>query len=369
VRALRFHAAGDIRVEEVAEPTEVGPGQLLLRNRRAGICGTDLHEYLHGPMLVTATPHPLTGAAAPQILGHEFSAEVVSVGEGVSAARPGDRVAVMPLFFCGRCVACRSGRPQVCEQLGAVGVNWSWGGMSELAVVAEHQVAILPDQMSDIQGAMVEPAAVAVHSVTTAGVKLGDAVLVAGGGPIGQLVGLAAVAAGAGAVYLSEPNERRRARAEVLDLTGLLDPLEVDVPAMLRAELGGGVDVAIDCVGNSGAVATCLGALHPGGVMMQTGLHTKTAEVDMRAVTLRDLTVRGANCFPVDSWPRVIGLIASGMLPVERVVTAEVPLADAVASAFEPLADPGGDHVKIVLDLGADPRRAKSEREIETAAR
>jgi (R,R)-butanediol dehydrogenase/meso-butanediol dehydrogenase/diacetyl reductase len=351
MQALRFYTAGDLRVEEVPEPTEVGPGQVLLRNRRTGICGTDLHEYRHGPMLTTTQPHPLTGASLPQILGHEFSGNVVAVGDGVTVVRPGDRVAVMPLFFCGRCIACRSGRPQVCEQLGAVGVNWPWGGMGELAVVAEHQVAVLPDEVDDIQGAMVEPAAVAVHSVATAGVRLGDVVLVVGGGPIGQLVALAAVAAGAGAVYLSEPHAGRRARAELLELTGLLDPTELDVPAALRKESDGGVDVAIDCVGSGPAVQTCVASLRPGGVMMQTGLHTQPAEVDMRSVTLRDITVRGANCFPVTSWPRVIDLVASGILPVERIVTSEVRLADAVHSAFEVLVDPAGDQVKIVLDV------------------
>jgi (R,R)-butanediol dehydrogenase/meso-butanediol dehydrogenase/diacetyl reductase len=314
-----------------------------------GICGTDLHEYLDGPMLATTSPHPLTGASLPQILGHEFSGEVIAVGAEVASVKPRDRVAVMPLFFCGICVSCRSGRPQTCERLGAVGLNWQWGGMGELAVVAEHQVAVLPDEVTDVQGAMVEPTAVAVHSVTSAGVKVGDAVLVTGGGPIGQLVALAAVAAGAGAVYLSEPNPRRRARAEWLGLTGLLDPSEVDVPAHLREVCGGGVDVAIECAGNGHAVKACVEAVRIGGVMMQTGLHTRPAEVDLRSVTLRDIVIRGANCFPVTSWPRVIRLIASGAMPVERVVTSEVRLEDGVTSGFDALADPQSDQIKVML--------------------
>jgi (R,R)-butanediol dehydrogenase/meso-butanediol dehydrogenase/diacetyl reductase len=351
MRALRFHAAGDLRVENVAEPTDPGPGDVLLRNRRAGICGTDLHEYRHGPMLTSAKPHPLTGASLPQILGHEFSGEVLAVGDGVTAVKPGDRVAVMPLFFCGECLTCRSSRPQVCERLAAVGLSWLWGGMAELAVVAERQVSALPDEVSDVQGAMVEPAAVAVHSVSSAGVKLGDSVLVTGEGPIGQLVALAAVAAGAGDVYLSEPNPRRRARAEALGLTELLDPTDSDLPAHVRKLSGGGVDVAIECAGDSRALETCLASVRPGGTVMQTGLHTRPAAVDMRCVTLRDVTLRGANCFPVDSWPRIIRLIASGMLPVERVVTSEVLLTDAGPSAFDVLTDPQSDQIKIVLNV------------------
>jgi (R,R)-butanediol dehydrogenase/meso-butanediol dehydrogenase/diacetyl reductase len=351
MRALRLHGRKDIRLEEVPGPDrELGPHEVLLRNRRAGICGTDLHEYLDGPMLATTTPHVLTGASIPQILGHEYSGEVVAVGDAVRAVAPGDRVAVMPLFFCGACFACRSGRPQVCEDLGAVGLNWPWGGMGEESVVAEHQVAVLPDELSDVQGAMVEPAAVAVNAVTNAGVRLGDVVLVTGAGPIGQLVALAARAAGAGAVYLSEVNPRRRARAEALGVTGVLDPTEIDVAAFLRAETGVGADVAIECTGSAPAVSACLESLHPGGTVMQTGLHVRAAEVDLRSVTLRDITVRGANCFPVDSWPRVIRLIASGALPVELTLTGEVPLADGL-DAFEALLDPGGDQIKVVLAI------------------
>jgi (R,R)-butanediol dehydrogenase / meso-butanediol dehydrogenase / diacetyl reductase len=351
--ALRFHGAGDLRVEHIDEPGTPGARQVLLRNLRAGICGTDLHEYRHGPLLASLTPHLLTGASMPQVLGHEFSAEVLSVGEEVAAVKPGDRVAVMPLFFCGVCSACRAGRPQACDRLAAVGLNWPWGGMGELSIVAEHQVARLPDGVSDVQGAMVEPTAVAIHATTTAGVKLGDTVLVTGAGPIGQLVALAAMAAGAVAVFLSEPNARRRTRAEILELTGLLDPADMDVPAHLRNVTGGGIDIAIECVGNPGAVDTCLASLRPGGVMVQIGLHTRPAEIDLRTVTLRDLNVRGSNCFPVDSWPRVISLIASGNLPVERVVTAEVSLADGVTNGFDALVDEQGDHVKIVLDTTA----------------
>jgi (R,R)-butanediol dehydrogenase/meso-butanediol dehydrogenase/diacetyl reductase len=352
IRALRLHGHRDIRIEDVPEPDEdLGDRDVLLRSRRVGICGTDLHEYLDGPMLATTSPHPLTGACLPQILGHEFSADVLVVGHEVSSVKPGDRVAVMPLFFCGRCASCGRGRPQTCERLGAVGLNWAWGGMGELAVVAEHQVAVLPDEVTDVQGAMVEPAAVAIHSVTTAGVKVGDAVLVTGGGPIGQLVALAAIAAGAAAVYLSEPNPRRRVRAEGLGLTELLNPSELDVPAYLRKVCAGGVDVAIECAGNGHAAKACVEAIRTGGVMMQTGLHTRPAEVDLRSVTLRDVSIRGANCFEVTSWPRVIGLIASGAMPAERVVTSEVPLEDGVSSGFEALVDPQSDQIKVMLAI------------------
>jgi (R,R)-butanediol dehydrogenase/meso-butanediol dehydrogenase/diacetyl reductase len=94
--------------------------------------------------------------------------------------------------------------------------------------------------------------------------------------------------------------------------------------------------------------------VRPGGVLMQTGLHTQAASVDMRRATLKDITIRGANCFPVDSWPRVIGLIASGALPVHQIVTSTVPLADAITAGFDSLIDPTSDQIKVVLEVSPD---------------
>ncbi len=351
MRALRLHAIDDLRLEDLPEPPAPGRGQVLLRNRLCGICGTDLHEYHDGPKLVTASPHPLTGTSLPQILGHEFCAEVVAVGDAVRGVAVADRVAVMPLFYCGQCSSCLEGRQECCTRLGAVGYNWQWGGMGEYALVAEHQVAVLPPGMTDAQGAMVEPTAVAVHAVRSAPVRVGDSVLVTGGGPIGQLVALAAIAAGATSVYISEPNPRRRSRAAALELlTDVLDPVEEDVVAVLKQHHPDGLDVAIECAGNERALATCIDAVRPGACVVQTALHPRPASIDPMRLTLRDVSLKGVNCFPVSSWPRVIALIASGKLPAERVITGQVPLADSI-DGFGALLDPAGDQIKLLIEL------------------
>jgi (R,R)-butanediol dehydrogenase/meso-butanediol dehydrogenase/diacetyl reductase len=254
----------------------------------------------------------------------------------------------MPLFFCGECSACREGREQCCIKLGAVGYNWRWGGMGEYAVVADHQVARLPDEMTDTQGALVEPTAVAVHAVSSAPVRVGDVVLVTGG-PIGQLVALSALAAGAGAVYLSEPNPRRRKRAATLGLTGVLDPTTTDVIAELHEQFPDGIDAAIECAGHQRALEACIDAVRPGATVVQTALHSKPVQIDPTRLTLRDVSLKGVNCFPVTSWPRVIRLIASGRLPAERVVTATIGLAGAIEDGFQALLDPEGDHIKILV--------------------
>ena len=234
MRALRFHAARDLRIEEVAEPPAPGVGDVVVRVVTSGICGTDLHEYVAGPIVTAVEPHPLTGAQNPQILGHEFAGDVVAVGQGVTAVAEGDRVAIMPLAYCGHCAYCRRGLQHLCATMGCVGLSHAWGGMAEFATVAEYQVVRLPEGVTYRQGALIEPTAVAAYGVERAGVKPGDRVLITGAGPIGALAALCARSAGASTVYVSEPNPARRARAETLGVDSVLDPTSIDVPEFLR---------------------------------------------------------------------------------------------------------------------------------------
>src|SRR6476659_6849160 len=251
MRALRFHAAHDLRIEDVAEPPAPGPGEVVVRVVTCGICGTDLHEYMAGPIVTPVEPHPLTGAQNPQILGHEFAGEVVAVGAGVRSVAEGDRVAIMPLAYCGHCAYCRRGLQHLCATMGCVGLSHAWGGMAEFATVAEYQVVRLTETVDYRQGALIEPTAVAAYGVERAGVAPGDSVLVTGAGPIGALAALCAQAAGASSVYISEPNPARRARAEALGVATVLDPTVLDVPAFLREQSDGlGIDVAIECSGH-----------------------------------------------------------------------------------------------------------------------
>ena len=228
-----------------------GPGRSSSGSSTCGICGTDLHEYMAGPIVTPVEPHPLTGAQNPQILGHEFAGDVVAVGPGVTRVEAGDRVAIMPLAYCGQCAYCRRGLQHLCATMGCVGLSHAWGGMAELATVAEYQIVPLPEGVTHRQGALIEPTAVAAYGVERAGVGPGDQVLVTGAGPIGALAALCARSAGASTVYVSEPNPARRARAEALGVATVLDPTAIDVPAFLHEQSDGlGIDVAIECSGH-----------------------------------------------------------------------------------------------------------------------
>ncbi len=350
MRAAVFHDAHDIRIEEIDAPSEVGPGEVLVRPFWCGICGTDLHEYAAGPIVIPTHAHPLTGASAPQVLGHEFSAEVVEVGAGVTNVASGQRVSVMPIISCGVCYFCVRGLGHLCTRMACVGLSYAWGGIAELAVVPATQVHALPDSMTDIQGALVEPTAVAAYGVDTAGVRPGDTVLITGAGPIGALASLYAGSLGA-RVFISEVNPVRAALARSLEVGEVLDPSSMDVVEFLRDATGGiGVDSVVECSGNERALQTGIAAVRAAGTVTQTGLHTRPASIDPMQVSLREITYNGTWCYPLTDWPRVIDLIGRGGLPVEKVVTAEIGIADLVSKGFDTLLSPSGDEVKVLVN-------------------
>lgn len=355
MRAAVYHSKHDIRVEDVAEPGPLAPGQVRLRPYVCGICGTDLHEYEAGPIVIPTEPHPLSGASAPQILGHEFSARVLEVGPDVIGITVGDRVAVMPLIYCGHCYYCRRGLNHLCTTMACTGLSWRGGGISEQVVVPAYQVSRLPDAVSEVQGALVEPAAVAAYGVDRTGLRAGDTILVTGAGPIGALAALYAHAAGAAHVIVSEPNPKRRALVGAFGVATVLDPLTDDVPAAVRDLTDGiGVDVAAECSGSQGGLTVALDSLRAHGTATQVGLHTKPATIDPMALSNKDLSLIGTWCYPVYDFPRIIALIATGSYPVQRVLTEVISVTDVVTRGFDRLLDPDGDAQKVLVSAGID---------------
>lgn len=349
MRAVRYYTRGDIRVEDVLDPGPPGPSQLKVRPILCGICGTDLHEYTSGPIVTPNEPHPLNQSVLPQVLGHEFSAVVVEMGDRVTTARVGDRVSVMPLIFCGICDMCRRGANHLCRTMACTGLSAPTGGLSEAAIVEEYQVAVLPDEVSDVQGAVVEPTAVALYGVERGGVAAGDRVYIAGAGPIGALTALIVSALGAGEVFIGEPNPNRARFAESLDVGSVMTQVGDElVEGVMDATGGAGVDVAIECAGKEPALNACVDVVRPMGTVVQTGLHVVPAQTSPETWALKDLTIEATWCYGVTDWPRVIRFISRGSLPVEKIVTAQVALEEVVAAGFDKLVDPSGDQLKVL---------------------
>ena len=258
----------------------------------------------------------------PQILGHEFSAEVVDVGRNVRRVRKGDRISIQPLVMPLDDYYSRRGLNHLSPSMGCIGLSWAWGGMGELAVINDYNANLIPDNVTDEQGALVcKPTAVALYSVDRSKVTGGSTVLITGAGPIGALVVLICSAFGASKIFVSEPNANRRKHIDSLGVaTATLYLKSVNVLETDRehGKEGVGVDAAIECSGIQAALNTCVEAVRNHGTVVQTGLHVKKALVDPALWALKDITLEATWCYEVTMWPRVIRTISSGSFPSRR---------------------------------------------------
>ena len=298
MKAVVVRGAGDVRLEERPRP-QVAPGQVLIRVRACGVCGTDRH--------IRAGEFP---AAEGVVLGHEFAGEVVEVGAGVSDLAPGQRVAVDPNIACGICRPCRAGKVHLCLGLTA----------------------------------MAEPLACCLHGIDLAGILAGQTVLVIGGGAIGQIHAQLARLSGAGRVVLSDPIPRRRELARQLGVDALLDPSAQTVDQM-QAALDGGADVVIEAVGSPATAEQSIALAAPGSTVVWFGVAAPKARSTISPYDIyrREITVRGSFVNPF-THQRALALLASGRLQVAPLITRRVGLADLP----QVLAAPPGDDVKVM---------------------
>ncbi len=302
MRAARLHGPADVRIDEVDDPPDPGPHQAVVAPLWSGLCGTDVKEFTGHGGSVAVTPHPLTGACLPLILGHEFSARVVAVGPGVGGIAAGDEVVIMPLQPCGACAACLAGRHTHCPLKAWTGLSSPWGGFGDLALVEAYQLTPL-DGISALAGAVVEPAAVAMNASMRAGIGPGDTVFIAGAGAIGALTVMAARALGATSIYVLDPNSQRAERVAALGAEVVPQDEPARIAQFLRDRTGGlGVDVAMDCAGKPQAVTVCVEAVRPGGTVGVPAVHPGPHLVDVRRLTRDDLTIVGSVGYHREVW-------------------------------------------------------------------
>ncbi|HXF57315.1 MAG TPA: 2,3-butanediol dehydrogenase [Actinomycetota bacterium] len=343
--AVRWHGPRDVRVEEVEEPGPPGPGMVALAVSLCGICGTDLAEYLHGPVLIRDRPHPLSGQRPPVVLGHELVGTVEAVGPGVEGVRLGQRVVVDACWRCGRCWFCVRGDYHLCPQGGSVGLH-SDGGLAPRVQVPAYTLVPLPEGVPDPEAALTEPLAVAVHACDQGGIGLGETAAVVGFGPVGACVALCARAAGARVVVL-EPLAGRREVAARLGFEEVLDPSDADPRREVRRRTGGlGADVAFDCTGNPELLPSSLELTRRGGTLVVAGLGKAPGRLDPNRLVLFERRVVGSLGYRHDL-PRALELLAWGRVRARELVTGTVPLEEAVREGFEALARDPGRHLKV----------------------
>jgi len=315
---------------------EPGAGEALLRMRRVGICGTDLHIF---------QGHLDHRVPRGGVTGHETFGQVVRAprDSGFSA---GDRVVVEPLQFCGACRACRMGASYLCYSLKVLGVDVP-GGLQEYWAVPAARLLHVPDTLDDDAAAVIEPLAVATHDVRRAGVKAGDTVLVFGGGPIGTLIAMVCRERGA-RVAVAEVN---RFRIEMLQNLGLptVGP-DADVVKFANDWTDGiGVDVAFEVTGHPAAVRAVTDVVRVWGTVSIVAIHAEPMPVNLYQMFARELHMHGSRLYAREDWEEAIRLAATGAVNLGPLVSRRIPLERINEGMEEALK--GGAVMKVLVEL------------------
>jgi len=302
---------------KTAEAQAPGPGEVRLRVAYCGVCGTDVHIY-HGAMAQRLK--------LPQVIGHEVSAEIDAVGEGVTGWQPGDRVTVRPLQP-GADDPSDNGQRHIGKNLKFIGIDTP-GGMQAFWNVPAYSLHRLPDGLSLQLGALIEPLAVACHDVRLGELRAGEHAVVIGGGPIGMLIALVAKQKGAN-VLVSEPNPVRLVLAESMDLA-TVNPKETDLVAAVEAFTKGAMaDVVFEVSGVQAGVTAMTQVARARGRIVMVAIHAEPKAVDLFRFFWRELRLIGARVYEPEDFEEAIRLAASGLLPLQRLITQVSPLGEA----------------------------------------
>lgn len=312
MKASRFLGNKTFAVADLSTP-HAGPGELVLRNQVCGVCGTDVHIYHGEPGSADVNP--------PVVLGHEYSGEVVEVGEGVTGFAVGDHVTVDPNIYCGHCAYCQNGKKQLCPSMEAIGVTRD-GGFAQYSRIPASQAFKLEPTVPWEAAAMAEPLACCLHGIDLAGIQVGDKVCVVGGGAIGLLMVQLAKLSGASQIVLSEPNEKRRQVGLQLGANAALDPTRPDAQEAFAQVLGGGANVVIECVGNVPAVKSAFQFAGKGATVLLFSVPKVDATFDLPLfdVYKKELTIKGSFVNP-DTHARAVALINSGKVDFDPIIT------------------------------------------------
>ncbi len=325
-------------VTDINEPIANGK-DVIIDVKKTGICGSDIHYWVGG------NPKGL-------VMGHEFCGVVTDPGNR-DDLKIGDRVTALPISPCGTCPACLSGNPQYCAITWnqAVGLSLTNpGGLAPKLSVRSDMVCKVPDPMTDEEGAMVEPTAVGLHAVHLADIKVGDKVLVVGGGIIGLVSAMLAKKEGASLVIVSETNSARGEKAVSLGVADeWYDAKDPEMVSNLMQKINGGFDVVIECVGNTPAVNSALTLVKQGGEVVLVGVSTEPISMYSVMAVMKELTIKGAIGYTKEEFKSCIDLIANKQIDVMKFVDDVVPL-EQVQSAYERLTSGTDSAVKILVD-------------------
>ena len=307
MKSAVFLGKQNIQVMERELP-ELGSDEVLIKVMACGVCGSDVHIY-DGDQGSTSTTPPL-------VQGHEFSGVVVEVGNNVTSCKKGDRVCVDPADNCNACYYCASGMMHHCEHMGAIGTNID-GGFSQYCKVPGRLIHHLADDVTFIEGAMAEPLACCINGADRSNIKVGDNVVVYGGGMIGLLLLQLAKRKGAANVVLVEPVEEKRKMAEKLGAVFTINPVQENVKAALLSHGLNHIQVVIETCGRKNTSEEAIDIADRGGTVILFAVTKVDSKIDLMTYELfqKELTIKGSYCSPY-AMGRAVELINSHSIDV-----------------------------------------------------
>ena len=329
------------RIEfRTAEAPVAGPGEILLRIKKIGVCGSDIHVW-HGA-------HPYT--PYPVIQGHEFSAVVEAVGAGVTKVKPGMKATAAPQQVCGTCNPCKRGDYHICDSLKVRGFQ-APGCAQDFFITTEERIVPFPESLSFEQGALIEPAAVAAHATNRVPTLKGKNVLVTGAGTIGNLVAQAAICRGAKKVLITDLSDFRLQKAIDAGIDGVCNVRDEKLAEKCKAFFGEeGFDVAFEAVGHERSLDDAIQNIQKGGDIVVLGVFGGKPSVDMSTVGDREISLIGTLMYRQEDYAQAVEWIASGAMKTSLLVTKHFPFED-YEKAYHFIEKEADKTLKVVIDL------------------
>jgi L-iditol 2-dehydrogenase len=343
MRALMLTGLRKMEIRKVSDPVIIHPGDVKIKMKAVGVCGSDIHYYNSGRIGSQVVDFPFT-------LGHEGAGEVVETGAGVRRVKAGDRIAIEPAMPCMECDQCITGRPHTCRKLRFLGCpGQAEGCLSEYIVMPESSCFPLPENLGYDEAVISEPLAIGVYSVRQASPVTGVSAGVLGFGPIGMSVTMAAIAGGAGLVYATDKIDRR---VEMAGETGAVwsgNPDNEDIVAKIMEKEPGGLDVIFECCGSQEAMDQALDLVKPGGRIMIVGIpefdNWSFSADKIRRKEIRLINIRRQN----HALEETLELLSGGIIDIKPMVTHRFDFKDA-GKAFELVSGYRDGIMKAIID-------------------
>lgn len=333
MKAAVFYGEKDIRVEDIEEPIPQ-EGEVLLHPQYCGICGTDLDAWNRGMY------------APGVVIGHEFSAEVVDTGPGVTEWSKGDRVVANSIIPCKKCVFCHNGKYSLCDDLLMPGITVN-GGLAELVVLPSECLVSIPESVTLQEAALTEPLAVVLHGFSLININPGQTALVLGAGTIGLCAAQVARLSG-GFTAVSEINSFRCQLAEKMGFH-VIDPVRSNVSFAFEEMAGQSPDLVVECTGAASAASDTFSLVKKGGTVLVLGLSEDPVDADFMTGVLNELTFQFSYCGYAE-FPTAVNLVASNAVDVRSLITKEIPLEN-VVEGFHELTNPDSRIVKMLVKI------------------